>query len=81
MASQRTSGRTLLGAHLFEAGESRMIVASQIGPVSESFAMGNLLAKGATCAMLVINGDQDVHVPLSGTQLFEGRPQRTQSHV
>ncbi len=56
------------------AGFTQVPTIEQITPVSESFALGDLLAKGTNCPMFVINGDQDVHVPLSDTQLFEGRP-------
>jgi len=56
------------------AGFTQVPTIEQITRVSDSFALGNLLAESANCPMFVINGDQDVHVPLSDTQLFEGRP-------
>jgi esterase FrsA len=38
------------------------------------FIMDDLLAKGTNCPMLVINGDADVHVPITDTTIFDGRP-------
>ena len=32
--------------------------------------MGELLAKGTSCPMFMINSDQDARVPLSDTQLL-----------
>jgi esterase FrsA len=55
-------------------GFARVPTSEQVIQASAPFSMGELLAKGTNCPMLVINGDQDVHVPLSDTQLFEGRP-------
>jgi esterase FrsA len=36
--------------------------------------LDDLLAENSNCPMLSINGDKDVHVPMTDTQIFEGRP-------
>jgi esterase FrsA len=46
----------------------------QVAEAATQFAMADLLAAGTNAPMFVINGDQDAHVPLADTQLFEGRP-------
>jgi esterase FrsA len=46
----------------------------QVIAVAASFAMDDLLEVRANCPMLVINGDEDVHVPLADTTVFDGRP-------
>ena len=46
----------------------------QVVEVAASFAIDDLLAGRANCPMLVINGDEDVHVPLADTTVFDGRP-------
>jgi esterase FrsA len=62
----------------------RDIVGNAIGftkvPTEDEFTeataglkLDDLLAKDTNCPMLVINGDQDVHVPITDTQIFEGR--------
>jgi esterase FrsA len=55
-------------------GFTQVPTLEQITPVSASFAMDDLLATDTNCPMFVINGDQDVHVPITDTQVFEGRP-------
>jgi esterase FrsA len=55
------------------AGFTQVPTAEQMTRVGAGFAMGDLLAKGTNCPMFVINGDKDVHVPVSDTLLFEGR--------
>ena len=47
----------------------------QVIEVGASFVMDDLLAKGTNSPMLVLNGDEDVHIPMADTTVFEGRPQ------
>ena len=56
------------------AGFTQVPAIEQITAASASFALGDLLARGTNCPTLVINGDHDVHVPITDTQLFQGRP-------
>jgi esterase FrsA len=56
------------------AGFTQVPTSEQLTAAGGEFAMGDLLDRGTNCPMFVINGDKDVHVPLSDTQLFEGRP-------
>ncbi|WFR73079.1 alpha/beta hydrolase [Prescottella defluvii] len=44
------------------------------------FERGELLERGDNAPMLVINGADDVHVPLDDTLVFDGRPE-TEVHV
>ncbi len=46
----------------------------QLIETSARFKLDDLLVKDSSCPMLVINGDKDVHVPITDTQIFEGRP-------
>ncbi|GLZ49220.1 hypothetical protein Acsp06_54050 [Actinomycetospora sp. NBRC 106375] len=46
----------------------------QVIEVAASFAIDDLLAQDTNSPMLVINGDEDVHVPLADTTVFDGRP-------
>ena len=45
----------------------------EVADIAKTFQMGDLLDRSTNCPMLVINGDQDAHIPLADTQLFEGR--------
>ena len=46
----------------------------QVLEATSRLRLDDLLAKDTNCPMLVINGDKDVHVPITDTQVFEGRP-------
>jgi esterase FrsA len=46
----------------------------QLVEITGRFMLDDLLAKDSNCPMLVINGDRDVHVPITDAQIFEGRP-------
>jgi len=46
----------------------------QLIETSARFTLDDLLDRDCNCPMLVINGDNDVHVPITDTQVFEGRP-------
>jgi esterase FrsA len=61
-------------------GYTAVPTTEQITSVSAGFAMGDLLAQGTNCPMFVINGDQDVHIPITDTRLFDGRPD-TEVHL
>jgi esterase FrsA len=56
------------------AGFTAPPTVQQVSPVSAAFELGELLAKDANCPMFVINGDQDVHIPITDTTIFQGRP-------
>jgi esterase FrsA len=56
------------------AGFTSVPTTEQVVEVAASFAMDDLLARTSNSPMLVINGDEDVHVPLADTTVFDGRP-------
>ncbi len=53
---------------------------SALQAASAGLIRRELLARRDNAAMLVINGEDDVHVPLADTRVFEGRP-RTEVHL
>jgi esterase FrsA len=55
-------------------GFNKVPTVEQLVEASAAFKIDDLLAKDANCPMLVINGDADVHVPVTDTTIFEGRP-------
>lgn len=55
-------------------GFTKVPTNQQLIEVTGKFMLDDLLAKDRNCPILVINGDQDVHVPITDTQVFEGRP-------
>jgi esterase FrsA len=55
------------------AGFTERPTVDRLGATGARFALDDLLCRGTNGPMLVINGDQDVHVPITDTQLFDGR--------
>jgi esterase FrsA len=54
-------------------GFTKVPTNDQLLKTTGKLKLDDLLAKDDKCPMLVINGDQDVHVPITDTQVFEGR--------
>ena len=54
-------------------GFTKVPTDDQLLEATSRLKLDDLLAKQTNCPMLVINGDQDVHVPITDTQIFEGR--------
>jgi esterase FrsA len=46
----------------------------ELASAAAAFPLDDLLATDTNSSMLVINGDADVHVPISDTKVFENRP-------
>jgi esterase FrsA len=55
------------------AGFTQPPTYEQLAEAGTRFVMDDLLAKDTNCPMLVINGDKDVHVPITDTTIFDGR--------
>jgi esterase FrsA len=55
-------------------GFTKVPTKDEFTEATAALSLDDLLAKDTNCPMLVINGDQDVHVPITDTQIFEGRP-------
>jgi len=54
-------------------GFTKVPTEDELAQATAALSLDDLLAKDTNCPMLVINGDQDVHVPITDTQIFEGR--------
>jgi esterase FrsA len=54
-------------------GFTTVPTSEQLIKTTGKLRLDDLLARDSNCPMLVINGDQDVHVPITDTQVFEGR--------